>query len=126
MCESYNFQYDEYKCLMPCNLYGPGDNYDLSQSHFFPALLRKYMMQKNNKKFIEIWGDGTPKRGDDVDDIANAVIHFLKIDTKHTLINVGSGIEMKIIDYAKFIIKELNYNIQLNLIKVNQMEPQEN
>ena len=64
MCESYNFQYGlNYKCLMPCNLYGPGDNYDLSQSHFFPALLRKiYDAKKNNKKYIEIWGDGTPKK----------------------------------------------------------------
>jgi len=120
MCESYNFQYGlNYKCLMPCNLYGPGDNYDLSQSHFFPALLRKiYDAKKNNKKFIEIWGDGTPKREMMyVDDIANAVIYFLKINTKHTLINVGSGIEMKIIDYAKFIIKELNYNIQIKFDK---------
>ena len=120
MCESYNFQYGlNYKCLMPCNLYGPGDNYDLSQSHFFPALLRKiYDAKKNNKKYIEIWGDGTPKREMMyVDDIANAVIYFLKKNTKHTLINVGSGIEMKITDYAKFIINELNYNIQIKFDK---------
>ena len=129
MCESYNFQYGlNYKCLMPCNLYGPGDNYDLSQSHFFPALFRKiYEAKKNNKKFIEIWGDGTPKREMMyVDDIANAVIYFLNKETKHALINVGSGIEMKITDYAKFIINELNYNIQIKFDKSNQMEHREN
>ena len=120
MCESYNFQYGvNYKCLMPCNLYGPGDNYDLNQSHFFPALLRKiYGAMRDNKKFIEIWGDGSPKREMMyVDDIANAAIYFLRKNTKHTLINVGSGIEMKIIEYANFIIKELNCNIQIKFDK---------
>ena len=104
---------------MPTNLYGPNDNYNSKSSHFFPALIAKtHFAIKNKNKIIKIWGDGTPKREMMyVDDIANAVIHFLKIDTKHTLINVGSGIEMKIIDYAKFIIKELNYNIQIKFDK---------
>ncbi len=52
-----------------------------------------------------------------IDDIANAAIYFLKKNTKHTLINVGSGIEMKITDYAKFIINQLNYNIQIRFDK---------
>lgn len=117
LCETYNFQYKtKYKCLMPCNLYGPGDNYDLNTSHFFPALIKKIHYAKvNNLSAIQLWGDGSPKREMmHVDDIAHASIYFLKKNTKHTLINIGSGVEMKIIDYAKFIIKEMNCNIQIN------------
>ena len=48
LCETYNFQYKtKYKCLMPCNLYGPGDNYDLNTSHFFPALIKKNTLRKS-------------------------------------------------------------------------------
>ena len=76
MCESYNFQYGtNYKCLMPCNVYGPKDNYDLENSHFFPALLAKvYNAKKNQKKLIKIWGTGKPKREMlFVDDLADAI-----------------------------------------------------
>lgn len=120
LCETYNFQYNtNYKCLMPCNLYGPGDNYNLKSSHFFPALIKKIHYAKINKqKTIQLWGDGSPKREMmHVDDIASAVIYFLKKKTQHSLINVGSGIEMKISDYAKFIIKELNCDIQIKFDK---------
>lgn len=120
LCETYNFQYNtNYKCLMPCNLYGPGDNYNLKSSHFFPALIKKIHYSKINKqKTIQLWGDGSPKREMmHVDDIAKAVIHFLKKKTQHSLINVGSGIEMKISDYAKFMIKELNCDIQIKFDK---------
>ena len=116
MCESYNFQYKtNYKCLMPCNIYGPNDNYDLQNSHFFPALISKICnSQKKNKKSITIWGTGQPKREIlFVDDLADAIIFFLKKKTKETLINIGSGKEMKIIDYTKFIIKELKSNIKI-------------
>ena len=64
MCESYNFQYKtNYKCLMPTNTFGPNDNYDELNSHFFPSLIRKihYLKMKNKNK-LTIWGDGTPKR----------------------------------------------------------------
>ena len=116
MCESYNFQYKtNYKCLMPCNIYGPNDNYDLQNSHFFPALISKiYKSQKKNKKSITIWGTGQPKREIlFVDDLADAIIFFIKKKTKETIINIGSGKEMKIIDYSKFIIKELKSNIKI-------------
>ena len=63
MCESYNFQYKtNYKCLMPCNLYGPNDNYNLKTSHFFPALIAKAILAKKKKrKQIVLWGSGKPK-----------------------------------------------------------------
>jgi len=118
MCESYNFQYKtNYKCLMPCNLYGPNDNYDLKNCHFLPALISKIHSSKINKKnTLNLWGSGKPKRElMYVDDLADACIYFLNKKTKETLINVGSGFEMKIVDYAKFIIKELNVHLKINL-----------
>jgi len=87
MCESYNFQYKtNYKCLMPCNLFGINDNYDIKTSHFFSAILIKILRAKmNKKKKITIWGTGKPKRElMYVDDLADACIFFLKKKTKQT------------------------------------------
>jgi GDP-L-fucose synthase len=113
MCESYNFQYKtNFKCLMPCNVFGVNDNFDSMSSHFFPAIIMKIInAKKNNKKSIIVWGSGTPKRElMYVDDLADACIFFLKKNTNHTLINIGSGIEKTIINYTKFVAKKLNYN----------------
>jgi GDP-L-fucose synthase len=120
MCESYNFQYKtNFKCLMPSNLFGVNDNFNPMTSHFFPAIIIKIVnAKKNNKKSITIWGSGTPKRElMYVDDLADACIFFLKKKTKHSLINVGSGIEKTIINYVKFVAKELNYNGSIILDK---------
>ena len=120
MCESYNYQYKtNYKCLMPCNLYGPNDNYNLENSHFLPALISKIHTAKiSKKKHIKLWGTGKPKRElMFVDDLADACIYFLNKKTKETLINIGSGSEMKIVDYAKFIIKFLNANLKIKFDK---------
>ncbi len=116
LCEAYNHQYGtNYKCLMPCNLYGPGDNYDQEYSHFFPALINKIHKAKiNKKKHITLWGTGTPMREIMyVDDLANAIVHFLKIKTNHELINIGSGFEMSIKQYAEFLIKELKMDLTI-------------
>ena len=116
MCESYNFQYrTNYKCLMPCNLYGPNDNYNLENSHFLPALISKIHSAKiSKKKYLKIWGTGNPKRElMFVDDLADACIYFLNKKTKETLINIGSGFEMRIVDYANYLIKYLNTNLQI-------------
>ena len=116
LCEAYNHQYGtNYKCLMPCNLYGPGDNYDQKYSHFFPALINKIHKAKiNKKKHITLWGTGTPMREIMyVDDLANAIVHFLKIKTNHELINIGSGFEMSIKQYAEFLIKELKMDLSI-------------
>ena len=77
MCESYNRQYGtNYKCLMPTNTFGPNDNYDALNSHFFPSLIRKIHALKNKKaKKLTLWGDGSPKRElIFVDDLADACI----------------------------------------------------
>lgn len=118
LCESYNYQYNtNYKCLMPANLYGPNDNYHLENSHFLPALILKIQNAiTQKKKEVIIWGTGNPKRELlFVDDLADACIYFLNKKTKETLINIGSGHEMKIIDYAKFIIKYLKSDIKIKL-----------
>ena len=117
MCEAYNKQYRlNYICLMPTNLYGPKDNYDLKNSHFFPALLSKiYNAKKYNKKNIVLWGNGKSKRELlYVDDLARACEFFLKKNTKHTLINIGSGVEKSINDFAKFIMSKMKVDLKIN------------
>ena len=116
LCESYNYQYGlNYKSLMPCNAYGINDNYDLNSCHFFPALIVKIIEAvKSNKDFIEIWGSGKPLRElIFCDDVADACIFFMNKKTKHSLINIGTGIEKSIIDYAKYIMKNLGVNLKL-------------
>jgi GDP-L-fucose synthase len=116
MCEAYNYQHKtNYKTLMPTNLYGPNDDYDLKNSHFFAALIRKiHKIKSKNKKELIIWGSGNPKRElMYVDDLADACIFFLNKKTKETLINIGSGDERKIIDYAKFILKRISLNVKI-------------
>ena len=98
MCKSYSKQFNlEYKCLMPPNMYGPNDNYDIPTSHFFSALIKKiYLAKKNNSKTIKIWGNGSPKRELlFVDDFAEACVYFMRVKTKENLINIGSGVEKK-------------------------------
>ena len=120
LCESLNIQYGtNYRCLMPCNIYGPNDNYHLKNSHFFPALITKtFKAIKSNKKALIVWGSGKPKRelmfsGD----LADACLFFLKKKTKETLINIGTSKEMTISQYAKFIIKKLNPKLKIKFDK---------
>jgi GDP-L-fucose synthase len=120
MCEAYNNQYKtNYICLMPTNLYGPNDNYDLDNSHFYPALILKtYLAKVNDQKFIKIWGNGTPKRElMFVDDLAEACEFFLKKKTKHVLINIGSGQEKSILRFCKFLMKQFKINLKIKFDK---------
>ena len=116
LCESYNYQYNlNYKSLMPCNSYGINDNYDLNYSHFLPALIRKIIFSiNNNKDYIKIWGSGKPLRElIFADDVADACIYFLNKKTKETLINIGTGKEKSINEYAKFIMKHLSVDLKI-------------
>jgi len=120
MCESYNLQHKtNFKCLMPCNLYGPNDNYDDMSAHFFPAIIsRVYKAKLKNLKELIVWGNGQAKREMMyVDDLADACIYFLNKKTNETLINIGSGFEEKIIDYVKFIMKKINFEAKIKLDK---------
>ena len=120
MCEAYNNQYGtNYKCIMPANTYGPNDHYDLKNSHFFPALIRKaHECKIKNKKYFNIWGTGKPYRElIYVDDVADACVFFMKKKIKHTLINIGAGKDYPISYYAKFIKKKLNLNVKIKFDK---------
>jgi len=120
MCESYNFQYNtNYKCLMPCNTYGPNDNYNPLTSHFYPALISKIFKAKEKKqKSITIWGNGKAKRElMYVDDLAKACIFFFNKNTNESLINVGSGVEKTITEFAKFIMKKAKIKIKIKYDK---------
>ena len=123
MCEAYNKQFGtNYKCIMPSNTYGPNDNYDLSNSHFFPAMIHKAHLCKVKKKdFIEIWGSGKPYRElIYVDDIADACMYFMNKKTNHSLINIGVGKDYTIKYYIEFILKKLRLNIK---IKFDRTKP---
>ena len=108
MCESYNFQYKtNYKCLMPTNTFGPNDNYNSLNSHFFPSLIRKIdTIKKNKKDTLVLWGDGSPKREMIfVDDLAEACIFFMNKKIKESFINIGTGKDLTIKQYANMLLK---------------------
>ena len=125
MCQSYNEQYKtNYKCLMPTNTFGPNDNYDNLNSHFFPALIKKiHKLKKSKKKFLVLWGNGKAKREViHVDDLAKACVYFMKKKTKHTLINIGSGKDYSIKYYANLILKLIIPNKKI-FIKYDKSKP---
>ena len=116
LVENYNKQYQtNYLCLMPCNLYGQNDNYDLDSSHFLPALIKKiFLAKKYNHSNVTLWGNGKAKRElMHVDDLSSACLIFLNKKVRHHYINIGSGEEFRIIEYAKKIAKIFNYNGKL-------------
>jgi len=130
-CEHYNKQYGtSYLTVMPCNLYGPNDNFDLKNSHFIPALIKKFInSSKNKKKEVEIWGSGKPKREVMyVDDIASAIFFIIKKKVakdkflinylkKRSVINVGSDNEYTIRKIAEIILKATNNKSKLKFNK---------
>jgi len=109
LCENYNKQFStRYLTLMPCNLFGKNDNYNLDESHFFPALINKFL---SDKKEIELWGSPNTKRElMYADDLAEACVFFMKKIHKinEHIINIGSGYEKTIKQYARQINDRLN------------------
>ena len=125
MCQSYNEQYKtNYVCLMPTNSYGPNDKYSDLDSHFIPALIKKIHKLKNSKmNQLLLWGNGKAKREIiHVDHIANACVFFMKKNTKHSLINIGSGKEYSIKHYAKLFLKIIIPNKKI-FIKYDKSKP---
>jgi GDP-L-fucose synthase len=126
MCESYNRQYGtDYRCIMPTNLYGPGDNYHPENSHVIPALINRFHQSKiKNLPSISIWGSGDPKREFlYVDDMAKASIELMNLDQKifneittprNSHINVGSSEEITIKDLSKTIGDIVGYEGIIN------------
>ena len=118
LCESYNYQYGtNYLCLMPTNTFGPNDNYNLKTSHFIPALIRKaHELKKNKNKTLYLWGSGKVRReAIYVDDIADACIHFMNKKTKKSLINIGSGKDYTILQFAKKILNIVGVKAHIKL-----------
>ena len=106
MCQAYCSQYGcNFICVMPTNLYGPGDNYDLKNSHVLPALIRKfYEAKENDAQSVEIWGSGTPKREFlHVDDLADACVFLMLNYDEAEIVNIGTGEDITIKDLALLI-----------------------
>ena len=103
LCQYYKEQYGcDFISLMPTNLYGINDNFDLNNSHVLPALIRKFHEAKIDKKpFVELWGSGTPMREFlYVDDLAEASVFLMKNYSDSSLVNVGTGKDLSILDLA--------------------------
>lgn len=116
MCDAYRSQYGcNFISVMPTNLYGPNDNYDLNNSHVLPALLRKFHTAKvENKPTVEIWGSGSPMREFlHVDDLAEACYYLMQNYNEAGLVNIGVGEDISIKDLALLIKKIVGYSGEL-------------
>jgi GDP-L-fucose synthase len=116
MCDSYRTQYGcNFISAMPTNLYGPNDNYDLNNSHVLPALMRKFLTAKRNKdQFVTIWGTGKPRREFlHVDDLADACMFLLLNYNNSGLVNIGTGIDITILELALMIKEVVEYDGEL-------------
>ncbi|HOY96803.1 MAG TPA: GDP-L-fucose synthase [Catalimonadaceae bacterium] len=112
MCESYRLQYGcDFISVMPTNLYGPNDNYDLNNSHVLPALLRKFHEAKqNNVPEVVVWGSGSPKREFlHADDLAAACIFLMETYSEPGLINIGTGEDLSIKELAELMARVTGY-----------------
>jgi GDP-L-fucose synthase len=123
MCQSFNRQYGtRFLAVMPTNLYGPNDNFNLETSHVLPALIRKFHEAKlNGNKTVTVWGSGTPKREFlHVDDFADACVFImdmedrvydaLLVNGKTPLINIGCGHDLTITDLSMLIKEIIGFN----------------
>lgn len=116
LCESYNRQYSrQYISVMPTNLYGPNDNYDLNNSHVLPALIRKaHEAKQNNEPTLTVWGTGNPRREFlYVDDLAEACVFLMERNYHGPLLNVGTGEDVTIKDLAETINEIVGFKGEL-------------
>jgi GDP-L-fucose synthase len=112
MCQAYNRQYKtNYISVMPTNLYGPHDNFDLQSSHVMPALIRKFIDAKKLKtSSVTIWGTGAPKREFlFVDDLADACVFLMNHYDESEIINIGVGEDVTILELANIIKEEVGF-----------------
>jgi len=117
LCDAFRAQYGcNYISVMPTNLYGPNDHYDLRNSHVLPALIRKIHEAKlNNEPFVTIWGTGEPKREFlHVDDVADACVFLMENYDDSGLVNVGFGKDITILELAKLIAEIAGYTGEIH------------
>lgn len=113
MCESYRRQYGcDFISVMPTNLYGPNDNYNLNNSHVLPALIRKFHEAKeNNEASVEMWGTGTPLREFlHADDMADACVYLMNTYNGTQHVNIGTGVDLSIKELALMVRDIVGYN----------------
>jgi GDP-L-fucose synthase len=113
MCQAYRREYGfNAISLMPTNLYGPGDNFDLQSSHVLPALIRKFHEAKSRgDENVEIWGTGTPRREFlHVDDLADAVVYLLQNYDGEPIVNIGWGEDVTIRELAEMVMSAIGYS----------------
>lgn len=118
MCKYYNDQYGtNFMSVMPTNLYGPNDNYDLKSSHVLPAMIRKFHEAKVNNTKVTLWGDGSPKREFLYsEDLADAVVFLMeKYDAKDLgeFVNIGTGEDLAISDLANMIKRIVGADVEI-------------
>lgn len=116
MCQYYNRQYDtHFISVMPTNLYGPNDNFDLETSHVLPALMRKFHEAKaKDRKEVEIWGTGKPRREFlHVDDLADACVYLMNHYDESDFINIGTGKDSSIRELAEIVAKVVGFEENL-------------
>lgn len=112
MCQSYNKQYGtNFISVMPTNLYGEGDNFDLQNSHVIPAMIRKFDdAKKNDLKEVTLWGTGSPTREFlYVDDLASACVYLMNNYSSSEIINIGLGEDLSILELANVVKKVVGY-----------------
>jgi len=112
ICNAYRHQYgSNFISVMPTNLYGPNDNYDLQGSHVLPALLRKFhTAKKENLPTVTIWGTGNPRREFlHVDDMADACVYLMHHHNSDQIVNIGTGEDLSILELAQAIKKIVGY-----------------
>ncbi|SCY85026.1 GDP-L-fucose synthase family protein [Flavobacterium anhuiense] len=112
MCDAYRDQFGcNFISVMPTNLYGPNDNYDLKNSHVLPAMLRKFITAKrNNEASVTIWGTGSPKREFlHADDLAEACLYLMENYNEQGLVNIGVGEDISILDLAILVKKIVGF-----------------
>jgi GDP-L-fucose synthase len=116
MCDAYRVQYGcNFISVMPTNLYGPNDNYDLTNSHVLPALIRKFHTAKmKNEKTVEIWGTGSPLREFlHANDLADACFFLMQHYNEPGLVNIGVGEDISIKDLALLVKKIVGFDGEL-------------
>lgn len=115
-CQAFHKQYgDNFISVMPTNLYGPNDNFDLTTSHVFPALLRKFHEAKlAQEPTVPVWGTGSPKREFlHVDDLAEACIHLMNTYNDPSIVNIGTGVDVSIKEFAETVKDIVGYQGQI-------------
>lgn len=113
LCENYRRQYGcDFISVMPTNLYGPNDSYNLANSHVLPALIRKFHeARQNNESFVEIWGTGTPLREFlHADDMADACVFLMQTFSGQQHVNIGTGVDLSIKELALLVKKIVGFS----------------